>query len=70
MAKALKVKATKNGYRRAGFGFSSDQETVLFVDQLKEEQIEALKGDANLIVVEADVQAEKATKTNKDGADK
>lgn len=56
MAKVLKVKATKDGYRRAGFGFSSSEETTLAVSKLEDEQIKALKEDQNLVVVEAEIE--------------
>lgn len=54
MTKVLKIKATADGYRRAGFGFSTTAETVLPLNKLSQEQIEALKADKNLLVVEAE----------------
>lgn len=54
MAKALKVKAKKNGYRRAGFGFSDTEETSLLLSDLTKEQVDALKGDKNLLVNEVE----------------
>lgn len=54
MAKALKVKSTKNGYRRAGHSFSTTSETILFEENLTEEQVKALKEDALLLVIETE----------------
>lgn len=60
MAKALKVKSKKNGYRRAGFGFSDTEDKTLLLGDLTKEQIAALKEDKNLLVVEAEVKDAKA----------
>lgn len=57
MAKILKIKANKDGFRRAGFGFSSKNETILKAEDLTAEQIKALKSEPKLIVVEADDKA-------------
>lgn len=59
MAKAFKVKATRNGYRRAGHSFSSTEEKTLLASDLTKEQIEQLQNDANLVVVETDAAAKK-----------
>lgn len=73
MANALKVKAKRNGYRRAGRGFSDTTDTILMKAELKPEQIEALTSDKNLIVSEIDYDAEaeaKAAEKAKAAADK
>ncbi|MBI1214547.1 MAG: hypothetical protein GC185_01855 [Alphaproteobacteria bacterium] len=54
MANALKIKATRNGYRRAGYGFSIDEERTIPFSELTDEQIEALKADKKLIVIKVD----------------
>lgn len=54
MANALKIKAARNGYRRAGFKFSNTEAKVLMMADLNKEQIEALKGDPGLLVSEID----------------
>lgn len=67
MANALKIKAKRNGYRRAGFGFSDKTDTILLLKDLKPEQIKALKEDADLIVSETDYDPEaEAKKAEKD----
>ncbi len=56
----LIIKSLKEGYRRAGFAFSSKNETVLNVADLEDDQIQQLKNDKRLTVVtsEADQQTE------------
>lgn len=51
MTKKLQVVARTEGFRRAGFVFGAEPK-ILIVDELKEEQIAALKTEPNLIVVE------------------
>jgi hypothetical protein len=62
MAKALKIKAKRNGYRRAGHGFSDKEEKYILLDALKKEQIEALTSDDGLIVSEVDYDPEAEAK--------
>ena len=54
MGKKLKVIAKKDGFRRAGYAFSATKETVLDVDKLEKGQVEALKTETNLVVIEVD----------------
>lgn len=62
MAKALKIKAKRNGYRRAGYRFSDTGDTTIELTELKKEQIEQLKADKNLLVAEVDIKPEKGGK--------
>ncbi|MDX2094357.1 MAG: HI1506-related protein [Alphaproteobacteria bacterium] len=62
MAIAFKVKAKIQGFRRAGFKFSSTEETVLLLDQLSKAQVEALKAEPNLLVSEIEIEKEKSPK--------
>lgn len=57
----LTIKAKKNGFRRAGITFSDTEATVVDAAKLKPEQVEALKTDPNLVVVEGEVKAGSAT---------
>lgn len=57
MAKHLKILAKKNGYRRAGRGFSDKEPALIPVDKLSEEHREALINDSQLLVTEVDVEA-------------
>ena len=58
MAKALKIKAQVDGFRRAGHAFSSTEEKTLLLSDLSKEQVEALKNEPKLLVVETDVEAD------------
>lgn len=53
---ALVVLATREGYRRAGFGFSSSKKKELLKSDLSKDQIEALLADKNLLVSETMVE--------------
>ena len=59
MAIALKIKAKRNGFRRAGFSFS-DQETIIPVNDLTKEQVEALKAEPNLLVSEIEIKEQES----------
>lgn len=58
MATALKVKSKKEGFRRAGFSFGSE-EKIIPLTELSKGQIEALKGESNLLVSEVEIDDEK-----------
>jgi colicin import membrane protein len=60
MAAALKIKSRKVVFRRAGFKFEAESETILRLDTLSKEQIEALKAEDNLMVSEIEVEDEDA----------
>lgn len=53
--KVLRVAATREQFRRAGFDFSRTP-TDLPLSDLSKEQIEMLKGDPSLIAVETDAE--------------
>lgn len=53
MTKILIVKSIREGYRRLGRAFSSTNATTLKVDDLTPEDVETLKTDAGLVVVES-----------------
>lgn len=53
---ALVVLAKRDGYRRAGHGFSSTDKKHLVKEDLSKEQIAALLADKNLLVTEATVE--------------
>lgn len=55
MAKALKIKSTKDGFRRAGRSFSSTEDTLILLKDLKEGEKEALLEEPILVVVEVDI---------------
>lgn len=57
MTIVLKVKAKKDGYRRAGRKFSSSEDTVIPFEELTKEQIAEMKGDNNLLVSESSLDA-------------
>jgi len=65
MATALKIIAKRNGFRRAGYEFSDTQETIIPTDDLKKDQIEALKSESNLLVSEIEL-SNKAAKADTD----
>lgn len=52
--KVLRVVSRKDKFRRAGFEFGTDAKN-LPLDTLSAEQLAAIQGDANLVVVEAEV---------------
>ncbi|WP_435640326.1 HI1506-related protein [Micavibrio aeruginosavorus] len=71
MAKKLQVVARGDSFRRAGFEFTSTP-TLLDPDKLTKAQIENLKSEPRLVVVEVEVKDEKSAKTEtgkKDPAD-
>lgn len=53
---AYAVLAKRDGYRRAGHGFSSTTKTELLKEDLTKEQIAALLDDKNLLVSEVTVE--------------
>lgn len=62
----LTIKSKRDGFRRAGIAFSATEATVLQKKDLKKEQIEALKEDPNLLVIDADDKPAKDDKAGKD----
>ena len=46
----ISVKASKEGYRRAGYAFSATKAISIPLEDLTKEQIKALKNDPNLVV--------------------
>ncbi len=69
MAKKLQIISKRDGFRRAGHAFSSTP-TLLDPADLKKEQIEALKAEPMLVVVEVDVKEEKPAGKKTGGAGK
>ncbi len=61
MTKVLIVKSIKEGYRRCGRAFSAITPTTLELDTLSKEEIEILRADTGLIVVDAEKGADAAT---------
>lgn len=57
MPTALKIKAKKPGFRRAGFGFSDTEETTILLSALTKDQVAALKAEPNLLVSEIEIEA-------------
>lgn len=53
---ALKVVSTIEGFRRGGLAWSTAV-TVVKVSDLSEEQLEQIKGESRLIVVEVEIDA-------------
>lgn len=62
--KVLRVVARREGFRRAGFAFGAEP-TDIPLDQLKKEQIAALKDEPQLLVTETEIEVPAA-----DAADK
>lgn len=50
----LTVQAKRSGYRRAGIAFSDTTPTVIDTDKFTEEQVDAIRADTNLTVVEGE----------------
>jgi hypothetical protein len=57
--KGLKVVPKRDGFRRAGHVFSGEGKTIAYAD-LTDDQVEQLKGDPMLVVIEVDLPAEEA----------
>ncbi|MGA0610563.1 HI1506-related protein [Caldimonas sp. KR1-144] len=57
--KALKVISRRDSFRRAGFEFTGEAKT-LPLDELTDDQVEALKAEPLLVVSEVDIEPEKA----------
>ncbi len=68
MARALKIKAKKPGFRRAGFSFDDAAERIIPLSDLTQEQIDALKAEPNLLVSEIDDNGGKKSATATDDA--
>lgn len=70
MSAKLKVLAKRNGFRRAGIEFSDTEAKIIEIGSLSKEQIEAIKADPNLVVVEGEsFDAEKGKSGKEDAAD-
>lgn len=65
MAKKLQVVARGDSFRRAGLEFTGTP-TLLDPDTLTKAQIEALKSEPRLVVVEIEEKAEKTAKPEDD----
>ena len=52
MSKITVYSKNKNGFRRAGYAFSSEKPTIIDVNDLSQEQLKALKAEPNLVVTE------------------
>lgn len=69
MKKTLIVTSVGASFRRAGMRFTK-QETTLMVDDLSEEQVEAIKSEKNLVVKETEVEEpDQGSKTTPSGND-
>lgn len=60
--KGLKVVPKRDGFRRAGYVFSGEGQTIPYAD-LDEDQVALLKGDAMLVVIEVDLPQEETGET-------
>jgi hypothetical protein len=62
--KGLKVVPKRDGFRRAGYVFSGDGQTIPYAD-LTADQVELLKGEPMLVVAEVDLPKEEEVKAEK-----
>jgi hypothetical protein len=62
--KGLKVVPKRDGFRRAGHVFSGDGKTIAYAD-LTVGQVELLKGEPMLVVMEVDLPKEEPAKDTK-----
>ncbi len=62
--KGLKVVSKRDGFRRAGYVFSGEGQTIPYAD-LTGDQIDMLKGDPMLIAIEVDLPKEEPAKDPK-----